>query len=88
MISVFICNAVSWSEGKLEFLLNDEVYHTIEDFDEPNATTRPGPFNIPYYIRLNVAVGGSFLTSPYNEAINGINQLPASMLVDWVKVYE
>ena len=39
-------------------------------------------------MRLNVAVGGNYLTAPYNDANNGIDQLPATMEVDWVRVYE
>jgi len=80
--------AVEWQEGELKFYIDDEHYHTISNFDEPNATIHPGPFNIGYYLRLNVAVGGTYLSPPWNDANNGINQLPATMEVDWVRVYE
>lgn len=80
--------AVKWTEGKLEFFLDDNAYHTIDNFDSPNATTHPGPFNIPYYIRLNMAVGGTFLTEPHNDATNNIDNFPATMQVEWLKVYE
>ena len=36
-----------------------------------------------FFLRLNLAVGGSFPGSP--DAATG---LPASMVVDWVKVYQ
>lgn len=80
--------AVEWKEGELKFYIDDMHYHTINNFDEPNATTHPGPFNIGYYLRLNVAVGGTYLSPPWNDANNGISQLPATMEVDWVRVYE
>ncbi len=80
--------AVEWSEGELKFYIDGNHYHTINNFDEPNATVHPGPFNIPYYLRLNVAVGGDYLEAPHNDANNNINQLPATMEVDYVRVYQ
>lgn len=80
--------AVEWNLGELKFYIDGVHYHTINDFREPNAATHPQPFDIPYYLRLNVAVGGDYLTEPYNDANNGIDQLPATMEVDWVRVYQ
>ena len=79
---------VEWNEGELKFYIDGNHYHTIDDFREPNATTHPGPFNIDFFLRLNVAVGGTFLNEPWNDANNAIDQLPATMEVDWVRVYE
>ncbi len=78
--------AVDWREGELRFYIDGEHYHTINDFKEPNATEHPGPFNIGFYLRLNMAVGGNYL-SPHNDANNNIDQLPAVMQVDYVRVY-
>lgn len=78
---------VEWNEGELKFYIDGEHYHTINDFRAPNATTHPGPFNIEYYIRLNMAVGGDYLTEPHNNANNNLEQLPAVMEVDYVRVY-
>lgn len=80
--------AVEWNEGELKFYIDGNHYHTINNFDEPNATVHPGPFNIPFYLRLNVAVGGDYLDVPHNDANNNINQLPATMEVDYVRVYQ
>lgn len=79
---------VEWNEGELRFSIDGNHFHTINDFRAPNATTHPGPFNIDYFLRFNVAVGGNFLGSPWNDANNGIDQLPATMEVDWVRVFE
>lgn len=80
--------AVEWSLGELKFYLDGELYHTINDFKEPNATIHPGPFNIGYYLRINMAVGGNYLTEPHNDANQNIDQLPATMEVDYVRVYQ
>ncbi len=79
---------VEWSLGQLDFYIDGNYYGTINNFDEPNATTHPGPFDIGFYLRLNVAVGGTFLNAPWDDANNGIAQLPATMEVDWVRVYQ
>lgn len=79
--------AVEWTEGELNFYIDDQWYHTINNFRDPNATEHPGPFNIGFYLRLNMAVGGDFLSEPHNDANNGIEQLPAVMEVDFVRVY-
>jgi len=79
--------AVEWTEGELKFYIDGNWYHTINDFKEPNATEHPGPFNIGFYLRLNMAVGGNYLNEPHNDANNNIAQLPAVMEVDYVRVY-
>lgn len=79
--------AVEWNEGELKFYIDNQWYHTINDFKAPNATTHPGPFNVGFYIRLNMAVGGDYLEEPHNDAIQNLEQLPAVMQVDYVRVY-
>lgn len=79
--------AVKWQEGKLEYFLDGKLFHTINNFRAPNATTHPGPFNIPFYLRLNMAVGGTYLT-PYNDANTTLDKFPAVMEVDYVRVWQ
>jgi len=43
----------------------------------------PAPFDKPFYLVMNVAVGGNFPGAP-NEA----TQFPAELLVDYVRVYD
>ena len=43
----------------------------------------PAPFDQPFYIVMNVAVGGRFLGNPDKTTI-----FPATMEVDWVRAYE
>ena len=40
-------------------------------------------FNHPFYLILNVAVGGTFVGPP-----DATTTFPQTMLVDWVRVYE
>lgn len=79
---------LEWREGQLDFFIDGEFYGRIDDFDEPNAAVHPAPFDQGFYLRLNVFVGGDYLGEPWNNAYNGLDQLPGVMEVDWVRVYQ
>ncbi len=71
--------AVEWTEGRVTWLVDDVRYFTMSADDVPG---RRWVFNHPFFIILNVAVGGSFVGSP-----DETTTFPQTMLVDWVRVY-
>lgn len=73
--------AVKWEPGQLDFYLDGEHFHTITEFGA-------APFDQPFFLRLNLAVGGDFIDSPYRDAHLSINDFPAAMDVDYVRVYQ
>lgn len=80
--------AVKWQEGRLDYYIDGQHFHTASNFNAPNATTHPGPFNTPFYIRINLAIGGNYLTPPHNDAHNNSSKFPTTMEVDYVRVYQ
>lgn len=89
--------AVEWEPGVIRWLLDDHVYGT-QSFWWSNKTEGakpaapkgegdlhawPAPFDQPFYLIMNVAVGGKFLGNPDKKTV-----FPAEMLVDYVRVYE
>jgi len=80
--------AVKWQEGRLDYYIDGQPFHTASNFNAPNATTHPGPFNTPFYIRINLAIGGNYLTPPHNDAHNNSGKFPTTMEVDYVRVYQ
>lgn len=80
--------AVKWQEGRLDYYIDGQPFHTVSNFSTPNATTHPGPFNTPFYIRINLAIGGNYLTPPHNDAHNNSDKFPTTMEVDYVRVYQ
>lgn len=80
--------AVKWQEGRLDYYIDGQHFHTASNFNAPNATTHPGPFNTPFYIRINLAIGGNYLTPPHNDAHNNSDKFPTTMEVDYVRVYQ
>ncbi|MBD3336964.1 MAG: family 16 glycosylhydrolase [Candidatus Eisenbacteria bacterium] len=72
--------AVEWKEGAIAWFVDGQVYQRRTPADLP-----PGGrwvFDHPFFILLNVAVGGSFVGAPDSST-----QFPQTMLVDWVRVY-
>ena len=87
---------VKWTEGKLEYFIDGKSYHTVEGFGQPNAATTPhGPFDTPFFLRLNMAIGGNYIDGPggkwsnaYNVVAEKPSTFPATMSVDYVRVYQ
>lgn len=65
--------------GAITFSLDGEPYFTAAEVDLRGG--QAWPFEKPFYLILNVAVGGSWGGPP-----DGSTEFPATMLVDWVRV--
>jgi beta-glucanase (GH16 family) len=72
---------VEWAPQRISFLLDGTVYKTITPADLPPGA--PWPFDHPFFLLLNLAVGGDWPGAP-----NASTQFPAHMLVDWVRVWQ
>ncbi|GIF01912.1 glycoside hydrolase family 16 protein [Paractinoplanes rishiriensis] len=68
--------AVLWEPGRITWYLDDAEYATVTPDD------RPWPFDHDFYLLLNVAVGGSFSTTPDDTV-----PFPQTMLVDYIRIY-
>ncbi|MEO7962396.1 MAG: glycoside hydrolase family 16 protein, partial [Gemmatimonadaceae bacterium] len=73
--------AVEWDSSRIIFSV-DNTPHYVVTKDEVRKHGE-WPFDQPFFIILNLAVGGNFDGDPKSDAI-----FPATMLVDWVRVYE
>lgn len=72
--------AVEWDPDEVRFYVDDDLYAT-----QSRANLRPGQkwvFDHPFFLLLNVAVGGDWPGSP-----DGSTVFPQRMLVDYVRVY-
>lgn len=72
--------AVEWEPGTVRFYLDSNLYATFTQAQWPAGGT--WVFDHPFFLLLNVAVGGSWPGSPDNTT-----QFPQQMLVDYVRVY-
>lgn len=88
-ISAYHLYSVEWEPGKITWLVDDIPYFSAENFWSRNSGnaenyTYGAPFDVPFYIIFNLAVGGTF-----DSAANLENaELPADMEVDYVRVYK
>ena len=76
---------IEWGPDFINYYVDDILYNQITPKDVDEETNGQGTwvFNKPFYILMNVAVGGTFVGSP-----NAETQFPQTMLVDYVRVYE
>ncbi len=77
--------SMDWNPDSISWSVDGEVYRTIGSgaWFSSAATGNPrAPFDTPFHILLNVAVGGNFPGDP-----NGTASFPQEMVVDWVRVY-
>lgn len=72
--------AVEWDESSIIWLVDGVAYHVVTPRDLP-ASGR-WVFDHPFFIILNLAVGGNFVGPPDANTV-----FPQTMLVDWVRVY-
>ena len=73
--------AVEWDEFEIRWYFDDTQY-AMQNAWSSTAAPFPAPFDQPFHILLNVAVGGNFPGSPDSSTV-----FPATMEVDWVRVY-
>jgi beta-glucanase (GH16 family) len=71
--------AVEWGKDNIDFFVDNTLYQRIT----PDKLTGNWVFDHPFYIILNVAVGGNYVGYPTSQT-----PFPQSMLVDYVKVYQ
>ena len=81
--------ALEWDPGEIRLYCDGIKYKTINDWYTKRPgfgeVTYPAPFDQPFYMIFNVAVGGNWpgypdATTPFDER--------AQMVVDYVKVYQ
>jgi len=73
--------ALEWDEFEMRWYVDGILYSTKNSWSSSGAPY-PAPFDQPFYILLNVAVGGNFPGPP-----NGSTTFPVTMEVDYVRVY-
>jgi len=97
-IADFHVYTLEWEPGAMRWLVDGKVYSTqtfwwssgkiagdkgVNPAKESDLNAWPAPFDQPFYIVMNVAVGGRFLGNP-----DMTTAFPAEMVVDYVRVYD
>jgi beta-glucanase (GH16 family) len=72
--------AVDWTTDRITWLVDGIAYRSVTPADLPPGTT--WAFDHPFFVILNVAVGGSYVGGP-----SASTSFPQTMTVDYVRVY-
>lgn len=72
--------SIEWEPDSIRWSMDDKVYHAV---NKASLAPYSWPFDKPFYILLNVAVGGNWPGYPDETTI-----LPQKMVIDYVKVYQ
>lgn len=70
---------IEWGPDYINYYVDDVLYNQVT----PADVTGKWVFDHPFYIIINLAVGGDFLGAPNSETV-----FPQTMLVDYVRVYK
>jgi beta-glucanase (GH16 family) len=73
--------AVEWQPNVIRFYVDGNLYRTRTPADLPAGTT--WVFDHPFFLLLNVAVGGDWPGSPDSTTV-----FPQRMYIDYVRVYQ
>jgi beta-glucanase (GH16 family) len=73
--------SIEWTPEKIEFFIDDRK---LNSFSNEHRTDKEWPFDQPFFIILNLAIGGNW------GGKHGIDDLafPVTMEVDYVRVYQ
>ena len=75
-----------WSTNLVRWYVDGLLYETQTNWSSPIGPY-PAPFNRPFFIIMNLAVGGNYVDNPSVATINS-NTFPAEMQVDYVRVWD
>lgn len=72
--------AIDWNAQRIIFFVDEQAVYTFQPKDKSEAVW---PFDQPYYILLNMAIGGNFGGPEVDDTI-----FPQQYVIDYIKVYQ
>jgi beta-glucanase (GH16 family) len=81
-MDAFHVYAINWTDKKIDFFVDDQLYHTVNR--DPNDDFTGWPFDKRFHLIMNIAVGGNW------GGQQGVDATiwPQSMEIDYVRVYQ
>jgi beta-glucanase (GH16 family) len=86
-VTNFHTYAIEWTTNSIKWLVDSNLVQTWTSWSSSTGPY-PAPYNQPFFLIMNVAVGGSYLGNPTDAQINSGTVFPGEMQVDWVRVYD
>jgi len=85
-VTNFHTYTLDWTTNALLFYVDGHLFQSQTNWSSA-AGTYPFPFNQPFFLIMNFAVGGNYVSNPTVTDINTHSVFPSEVLVDYVRVY-
>ena len=72
--------AIDWTKDNIKFLIDGQLFY---NFSPEHKDQNTWPFDQPFYIILNLAIGGNFGGPEVDDSI-----FPQEFIIDYIKVYQ
>lgn len=80
--------SVEWEPGEMRFYIDGNLFHTVNDWfsavDGEEDKPYPAPFNQPFFVQMNLAVGGTWPGNPDENT----DFDKAEFEIDYVRIYQ
>ena len=78
---------LDWTPNAILFYVDGHLYESQTGWSSSTANPYPFPFNQPFFLLMNLAIGGNYLGNPSITSINSGTVFPSEMLLDYVRIY-
>ncbi len=85
-VAHFHTYTLDWTPHAILFYIDGHLYESQNRWSS-SLGAYPLPFNQPFFILMNIAIGGNYLGNPDANTINAGSSFPGEMLVDYVRIY-
>jgi beta-glucanase (GH16 family) len=86
-VTNFHTYAIEWTSNSIAWKVDGITAQTWTSWTS-SLGPFPAPFNQPFFIIMNLAVGGQYLGTPSDSTITNNTVFPGEMQVDYVRVYD
>jgi len=78
---------LEWGSNYISWYVDGVPYQTQSNWYSA-GNPYPAPFDQPFYLVLNLAIGGNYLGNPSDTEIDSGTPFPAEMQLDYIRVYD
>ena len=86
-VAGFHTYTLDWTTNAFLYYVDGHLYQTQTNWSSSTTNAYPFPFNQPFFLIMNLAVGGNYVGNPTANSINSGAVFPGELLVDYVRIY-
>jgi beta-glucanase (GH16 family) len=79
---------LEWTSNAINWFVDGILYENQTNWGGSSLGPYPEPFDRPFFLIMNLAIGGAYLGNPSQATINSNSVFPAVMQVDYVRIYD